>query len=205
MQELTERLKHLRTQLREFQGCRHIEGYQVHPKIREEIARLYDEHGGIEIISKITKVPYKTIKEWRNRLKRNPLHFQEMPLHPPFYRPFASSQGESKSVVVEQKAILTKLRACTLYNNATTIDQMRSLMPSDVLTQVDSLKKAVDEAVEKGGELSSQAKFQIASLVLRAGHPRPVALLLGLNQKVILSWKGLFVLAEKQQAVEADS
>lgn len=82
---------------------------------------------------------------------------------------------------------------------------MRSLMPSDVLTQVDSLKKAVDEAVEKGGELSSQAKFQIASLVLRAGHPRPVALLLGLNQKVILSWKGLFVLAEKQQAVEADS
>lgn len=198
MQELTARLKHLRTEMREFQSCRHVEGCQVHPRLREEIARLYDEHGGIEIISKITKVPYKTIKEWRNRLKRNPLFFQEMPLHPPYYRPGGSSQGEGKSLHEEQKAILGKLRACTLYNDATTIDQMRSLLPSDVLTQVDALKKAVDEAVERGAELSSQLKLQIASLVLRAGHPRPIALLLGLNQKVILSWKGLLVLAGKQ-------
>ena len=90
VQMLTDRLKKLRMDLKEFQDCRHVAGFQVHPLLREEIARLYDEHGGIEIISKLTKISYKTIKEWRGKYKKNPLFFQQMPLHPPFYRPLST-------------------------------------------------------------------------------------------------------------------
>lgn len=90
VQLLTDRLKKLRLDLKEFHGCRHVADFQVHPLLREEIARLYDEHGGIEIISKLTKISYKTIKEWRTKYKRNPLFFRQMPLHPPFYRPLSA-------------------------------------------------------------------------------------------------------------------
>lgn len=206
VQELTERLKRLKDDMREFQGCRHVDGYQVHPRLREEIARLFDEHGGIEILSQITKVAYKTIKEWRSRIKRNPQYFQDMPLHPPFYRPPATHYNGhriAKSILEERKIVLNKLRSCTLYKSANTIDQVRQLLPVEVIEQLDTLKKTVDESVQNDTELSPQVKLHIARLVLRAGHPRPVALLLGLNQKVILSWKGLFVLADKQQALEA--
>ena len=206
VQELTERLKRLKTEMAEFQHCKHVDGYQVHPKIREEIARLYDEHGGIEIISQITKIAYKTIKEWRTRINRNPNYFQEMPLHPPFYRPPAThhSNGQRKaaSILEERKAVRHKLLSCTHYNSANTIEQVRSLLPADVTQELEGLKKTVDEAVQNDTEISPQVKMQIANLVLRAGHPRPVALMLGLNQKAILSWKGLLVLADKQYTLE---
>lgn len=209
VQELTERLKRLKAEMRQFVGRKHVDGYQVHPRTREEIARLYDEHGGIEILSQITKLAYTTIKEWRSRLLINPRYFQEIPLHPPFYRPPAThhhnGQRIARSLSEEQKAVREKLLACTIYNSATTIEQVRSLLPADVIDKLEDLKKTVDEAVDSGTELSPQVKLQIAMLVMQAGHPRPVALMLGLNQRAILSWKGLLVLAAKQHALKLGS
>ena len=193
--QLTDRLKKLKSDLREFSHLRHVAGFQVHPLLREEIARLYDEHGGIEIISKLTRISYKTIKEWRAKYKRNPMFFRDMPLHPPFYRPL--KQAEEK-VSGEQKALIERLKECTLYKEAKTIDEVRSLLPEEVVSQLDAQKKTVDESVEMSHELSSQLKLEIARLVIQAGSPRPVALLLGLNQKVIMSWKALFTLAENR-------
>lgn len=75
---------------------------------------------------------------------------------------------------------------------------MRSLLTEEVCERLDALKKTVDESVEAENELTPQIKLQIAKLVIQAGSPRPIALMLGLNQKVIMSWKGLFSLAEKE-------
>lgn len=193
VQQVRERLQKIITELKDFARQNHIFGYQVHPRVREEIARLYDEHGGIEMISKLTKISYKTIKEWRVKYKRNPLFFQEMPLHPPFYRPLPQAQYKA-----EELSLAERLNACETFKDAKTVEEVRTLLSDDICAEVDLLKQQVNAAMETAHELSPPLKLRIVKLVLRAGSARPIALVLGLNQKVIMSWKGLLSLAEKE-------
>ena len=193
VQQVTEQLRRIMSELKEFAGQKHIFGYQVHPRVREEVARLYDEHGGIEMISRLTKISYKTIKEWRAKYKRNPLFFHEMPLHPPYYRPLPLAKYKA-----DEQNVVEKLNASETYKDAKTVEEVRSLLTEDMWGELDLLKQQVDTSVNSTTELSPALKLQIIKLVLRAGSARPIALVLGLNQKVIMSWKGLFSLAEKE-------
>jgi len=193
VQQVRELLQRIMTELKDFAAQKHIFGYQVHPRVREEVARLYDEHGGIEMISRLTKISYKTIKEWRVKYKRNPLFFQEMPLHPPFYRPLPQAQYKA-----EEQSLVERLNSCKLYKEAKTVEEVRKLLAEDICAELDLLKLEVSEAMETAHELGPPLRLRIVKLVLRAGSARPIALVLGLNQKVIMSWKGLLGLAEKE-------
>ena len=179
VQLLTERLRRLKESLKEFKDCEHVSGFQLHPSIREEIVKIYEEHGGLSILMQITKVSFNTIKYWYVRYKHNPMFFRQMALHSRCYR---QTNGGDK---LDVKALLTQGE---VYSGAKTVEEMRALLPEDVLTAVDRLKGDLGD--EK--DLSPHSKLEIARLVVRAGHARPIALLLGLNQKVILSWKGYF-------------
>ena len=44
-------------------------------RLREEVIRLYDEFGGIEILQKITNIGHNTIKLWHRQFYANPEKF----------------------------------------------------------------------------------------------------------------------------------
>ena len=175
----------MKESLKEFEHCQHVTGHQVHPLIREEIAKIYDEHGGLPLLMKLTKVGFYTIKKWHNKYKANPLCFREMPLHGRCYRTRQSSDS-LKNLTHSQSDVNQLLRGEEVYKDAKTPEEMRSLLPSDLLEVVDRVKVSIDE----GQSLTPEQKMEIASLVIKAGSARPISLLLGLNQKVIMSWRG---------------
>ena len=185
MQQLTSRLRKLKESLREFENCHHVTGHQVHPLLREEIAKIYDEHGGLPQLMKLTKVGFYTIKKWHSKYKANPLVFREMPLHGRCYRTRKSSDS-LKNITHSSSDVSKFLKQDELYKEARTPEEMRSLLPEDALEVLDRVKAAMDE----GQSLGPDQKLEIAGLVIKAGSARPISLLLGLNRKVIMSWKG---------------
>jgi len=185
VQQLTTRLRKLRESLKEFENCHHVTGHQVHPLIREEIAKIYDEHGGLPLLMKLTKVGFYTIKKWHSKYKANPLVFREMPLHGRCFRTRKSPES-LKNLTHTSSDVNQYLKQDELYKEARTPEEMRSLLPADVLEVLDRVKVSIDE----GQSLSPDQKLEIAGLVIKAGSARPVSLLLGLNRKVIMSWKG---------------
>lgn len=198
VQQLATRLKRLRESLREFDHCQHVTGHQIHPTIREEIAKIYDEHGGLPILMKITKVGFYTIKKWHRKYKANPMVFREMPLHGRCYRT-RSAPESLKNITHSQKEVNQCLTQNSLYQDAKTPEEMRTLLPGDIMEAVDRLK----EEMQEGQTPSPPQKLEIARLVIEAGSARPIALLLGLNQKVILGWKGYLsqVINKKRSAL----
>jgi hypothetical protein len=62
---LCERLKQIKSAFRPMHGTTDmIRANAVPPNLRYEVAKLYDEHGGIDIIMNLTRVGYTTIKNW---------------------------------------------------------------------------------------------------------------------------------------------
>jgi hypothetical protein len=185
VQQLAARLRRLKENLREFDNCQHVTGHQIHPTIREEIAKIYDEHGGLPILMKITKVGFYTIKKWHRKYKANPMVFREMPLHGRCYRTRGAPES-LKNITHSLKEVHECLTQNAMYQDAKTPEEMRALLPADSLEAVDRLKLEMGE----GQAPSPDQKLEIARLVIKAGSARPISLLLGLNQKVILGWKG---------------
>lgn len=183
--QLTARLRKLKKSLKEFENCHYVTGHQIHPLIREEIAKIYDEHGGLSLLIKLTKVGFHTIKKWHSKYKANPLVFREMPLHGRCYRT-RQSPDSLKNMVQSQSEVNQYLKQDELYKEAKTPQEMRSLLSADLLEVLDRVKVSIDE----GQTLTPDQKMEIAGLVIKAGSARPISLLLGLNRKVILSWKG---------------
>lgn len=132
VQQLTSRLRKLKESFREFQNCRQVTGHQVHPLVREEIAKMYDEHGGLPQLMSLTKVGFYTIKKWHSKYKANPLVFREMPLHGCCYRT-RKSPDSLKNLTHSSSDVSKYLKQDEMYKEARTIEEMRSLLSADVL------------------------------------------------------------------------
>ena len=55
--------------------CRLLRKCDIPLRLREEVIKLYDEFGGLEILSKITNIGHNTIKLWHKEYYQNPQRF----------------------------------------------------------------------------------------------------------------------------------
>jgi hypothetical protein len=80
------------------------------------------------------------------------------------------------------------------FKNAKTPEEMKRLLPPELYGKIAAIKKSVDEVITCGRKkISPQLKHEISRCVISAGSARPVALLLGLNERVLMSWKEFLV------------
>jgi hypothetical protein len=161
------------------------------------VAKLYDEHGGIDIIMNLTRVGYTTIKNWHRDYQRDPESFARAKFKPDhvsrvdFVRRVLDNSTIEKrrghSGTAAPKFVKTKE-----YKAARTPNELKSMLPPDVVEKCESLQRQIIENKKKGMTLSNEMRAEIVRLVIAAGNPRPISLMLGLSEKVILGWKDIF-------------
>lgn len=64
IEELKQRLREIKNSLKPLVVEGKVSSSLVPSEIREEVVKIYDEHGGINILCKLTKLGYDTIKKW---------------------------------------------------------------------------------------------------------------------------------------------
>jgi len=204
--QLTARLRKLKEELLQYRTGDFVEGSAVPPHLREEVAKVYDQHGGIDLLAQVTHLTLNTIKCWHAKFRRDPMYFQKQNPCARFYRrpPFAqptldpqSLQGLEAPVksTLDKSAIKEEVKLVQKFRNAKTAEDYQRLLPAEVFTKIQALRPQVEEVVAGRQKFSPQLKQDISKLVVMAKSARPVAVLLGLNERILMSW-GEFIVGE---------
>ena len=193
---LKERLRHIRDQVREYQVGDRVDGKLVPAALRHEIVTLYDEHGGDEIFMSLTKVGYNTLRQWNQSYKRDPNYFlkkrREKKNHDLSRKKIVSTvlgTPDAQDSFGDKELLPTAIKKVDPKSEAS-VEEIRSSLPSDLVTRLESLKRQMEST---GDRSSENFKAEVAKLVLRAGAPRPVAVLLGIAEKTVAAWRDAFI------------
>jgi len=158
-------------------------------ELQEEVTKLYDEHGGLDILMKVTNLGYNTIKKWHKSYKQDPDFFLKAKSNP---------KRKTRDFVcrvlsqTEQKLQPRKMKSRIEFKGINDLEQIRSLLPVDVQIQCSDVKRLMMQKRGLGGTgIDDEIKHKVAELILDVGHVRPIALLTGLNERVISGWKNL--------------
>lgn len=158
-------------------------------ELQEEVTKLYDEHGGLDILMKVTNIGYLAIKRWHKSYKLDPEYFLKAKSNP---------KRKTRDFVcrvlsqTEGKLQPRKMKSRIEFKGISDLDEIRSLLPVDVQIQCSDLKRLMMSKRSQGGSgIDNEIKEKVAELILDVGHVRPIALLTGLNERVISGWKNL--------------
>ena len=195
---LKDRLRSIREGVKPFIVGERTDASLIPAVLRHEIVTLYDEHGGDEILMDLTKIGYNTLRAWHASYKRDPLYF----LKP---RKVKKSHDLSRKKIVS--AVLGTTDAADSYadkelmpssftvkradfKNESSTEEIRSTLPADLIAKIDTVKRQMET---NGDRSSAGFKTEVAKLVLKAGNPRQVAILLELNEKLVAGWRDAFI------------
>lgn len=196
--QLAQRLRYIKSVCKPlFNGVK-VRSSTVMPEIREEITKIYDEHGGVDILVKLTKIPHEVIKDWHKAWVKDPECFQKLANAPKMKQSRKSFVGRvlSKNSVQNDakskfpgKLPLSKLRKYE-FQGATTPEEIKSKLSEDIVEKCEEIRKEIFKRRESGvTAIRAETKREVVRLCLRAGHTRPISLLIGLSEKLMKSWK----------------
>lgn len=199
--QLTQRLRYVKNACKPlFNGVK-VKSNNVMPEIREEIVKLYDEHGGVDILVKITKISYEVIKDWHKAWIRDPNCFQKIANGPKLKRSRKSfvgrvlakkSESSASKSSFNGKLPISKLRKYE-FKGATTPEEIKSKLPEDIVAKCEEIRKEIFKRRESGmTAIRAELKREVVRLCLKAGHTRPISLLIGLSEKLMKSWKNFY-------------
>lgn len=193
---LKDRLRNIRDQVRTYQVADRVDGKLLPSSLRHEIVSLYDEHGGDEIFIELTKVGYNTLKQWHTQFKKDPNCFlrkkREKKNHDLNRKKIVSTVLGTTDVLDtygDKELMPTTIRKPESKSEAT-LEEIKSSLPSDLVAKLEALKRQMDTTGDRNSE---GVKEEVAKLVLRAGAPRPVAVLLELPEKTVAAWRDAFI------------
>lgn len=193
---LKERLRHIRDEARSYQVGDRVDGKLIPSSLRHEIVSLYDEHGGDEIILSLTKLGYNTLRQWHQQFRRDPTYYlkkrREKKNHDLSRKKIVSTvlgTPDVQDTFGDKELLPSTIKKADTKSEAS-VEEIRSSLPCDLVTRLEGLKRQM----ETTGDRSSESfKSEVAKLVLRAGAPRPVAVLLGLAEKTVATWRDAFI------------
>jgi hypothetical protein len=185
VQDIKARLKHLQEA---FKPLKTAKAEYISIDLQEEVTKLYDEHGGIDILMKITNLEYITIKKWHKVYKSDREFYTRAKNHPKR----RSQDLISKALrQVEAKLQPRKMKSRIEFKGISNLEDIRSLLPVDVQIGCAEVKRLMisNRNTSGGSGIDPLVKMRVAELILDVGHVRPIALLTGLNERVISGWK----------------
>mmetsp|Transcript_1585 Transcript_1585/g.3372 ORF Transcript_1585/g.3372 Transcript_1585/m.3372 type:complete len:222 (+) Transcript_1585:1671-2336(+) len=196
--ELTEILRAVKEEVKPYnKGSLTLPGH-IPPYIQEVVTRIYDVHGGIDILMRVANVSYQTIKRW-HREWRNDASF--------FMSASSCMKKPGRPVVLGSTSMHTmhtaridehitfnmnprkRGRRSNLEIAMESMDDIKRNMPLDAQNSCANVKKLmVANRSKTGNAIDGVVRQEVCRLVDQVGSIRPVALLTGLNDRVIKAW-----------------
>lgn len=168
-------------------------------ELKEEVIKIYDENGGIEVLSEISDIPAHEIRSWHQGWKNDPEYFYNGKdrVGPQkirgvrrvgFTRNVMSNRNELNHFPVEYRLNHKNVNLRREdYRSITTLDQVRHKLSAELQERCENVKELMKAKGTDYSDLDPEIKTEIVKIVLKAGHPKPVALLLGINERMIIS------------------
>lgn len=189
--ELTEILRAIKDELKPMnKGILMLPG-NVPPYIQEAITRIYDVHGGMDILMRVSGVSYQTIKRWHREWRNDSSYFTtssclKRPGRPSFNSPSVNIREELPSFNMNPKK---RGRRSNLEIAMESMDDIKRNMPLDAQAACTKIQKLmVTNRSRTGNAIDSLVRQEVCKVVDQVGSIRPVALLTGLNDRVIKAW-----------------
>lgn len=184
VRELKDKLRKVRNTLRPLIKNDMIEPATVPKHIREEIVQIYDEHGGIDLISNLTKLTFNAINNWHRRWAYNPYIFRT-----------ANEYRARKSNTLIRKVLnpeeipekVTKSQNVT-FKDSTPIEKIKNKITGNQEKIVKNIKKLMASKMKNGCQLDEEVADEVKKLYCEIGDIKEIAILLGINQGTIEEW-----------------
>ncbi|CAG9321511.1 unnamed protein product [Blepharisma stoltei] len=197
--ELALRMKRLREELKPFYKGKQFRSNEIPDHVKEEICRLYNEHGGIHILMRLCNITYAHIKAWHREWKKNPSCFAE---NGP--QRFTKKLNYIDGVLGGMDDLRTpklNMTKCTRpkinrkeFKGTSSLNEIRNMLSNDVLDKCEEIRRRMkSNGTDAEIGLENDLKLEIVRIALKVGCVRPVALVLGLSERVISGWKELFI------------
>ena len=191
LQSLADRLKKLQKAFIPIKAeGKILKSHEVPPLLRLEIAKLYDEHGGIEILNRLTKVGYNTIRQWHKEYLTNPQFYKKQ------YNNVAKTKYTKrnfiKNVLGEDSDYEESKERMADFRKSNTFDEIVQTMPKDILMECKNIGEIMLEKDSAGVGIDDDVRKRVASLAVEADATKPIGIMLGLDERMIQSWIEFF-------------
>ena len=152
--------------------------------IREEMMQIYDEHGGVYLLSNLTKISINALNNWYRRWQFNPFVFRsdiqyrarklntfiKNVLNPDYQ---VNKPTKSQGVIVPESSVTEKIRS------KITVEQ-------EIL--VKSIKALIESKMKLGLAMDEEVENELRKLFSMIGDSRKVAILLGIDKNTVDGW-----------------
>ena len=182
--ELQSKLRHIQDSLAPLIRNETIDSNLVPKEIREEIVQVYDEHGGIDLLSSLTKVSINVINMWHKRWQYNPFVYRTATVLKP------RKANTLIRRVLDPLPIETRLTKSqqVITQDSTITEMMRSKINASEEEHVKSIKKLIESKMKEGLEMDEEVADEVRKLFYVLGDTREIAILLGISQDIIEEW-----------------
>jgi hypothetical protein len=192
--DLTEILRTIKEEVKPFCKSNLVLPGNIPPYIQEAITRIYDVHGGMDILMRVANVSYQTIKRWHREWRNDAGYFSGSNCMKKPGRPSHTSLNGSHHAFKEDTGSFNmnprkRGRKSNLELAMESMEDIKRNMPLDAQTSCMNIKKLmVTNRARTGNAIDSSVRQEVCKIVEQVGSIRPVALLTGLNDRVIKAW-----------------
>lgn len=184
VRELKERLRNIRTALYPLIKNESLEPALVPKEIREEIVTIFDEHGGIDLLSNLTKLRYNTINNWHRRWLYNPYVFKTAS----YYKVRKSGTLISKVLASEQSAPKLTKTPYVITPDSNVTKRIQNKITAQQEKMVSQIKNLLEVKMKQGLPMDEEVGALVKKLYDQIQDTREVAILLGINKKIVEDW-----------------
>jgi len=184
--KLVDRLKKLQEEVSVHTQDLAIQAQKLPPLFKKEIAEIYSQYGGMQILHNLLNIPMECIRDWHKQLLRDPNSFFKEKLTRFSKSNFISKiLGTTEAAPKNPKSKL-KLRRVKFPEQMNQHTVRRVLEDQEILV-LEQIKRWLSQDKQKL-VFTQKIKKEICRLVLKVGHPTPVALFLGVAPQKIEGW-----------------
>jgi ubiquinone biosynthesis protein COQ9 len=175
IRDLVKKLKSFREAVLSIHKGGLIKSNLIPSSVRQEAAKVYMEHGGLDILMDVLHVSADQIREWSRNVRGDSEYY---------------TKKEGHGIVSANSDItLPVKRKKKGHRNYKFRDSIINTLTPALQRKCDALKTKIDACqAENRKNLPYELKKEIADLVHEAGHYKNVAVLLGMNEKVVAGW-----------------
>ena len=184
VRDLVKKLKSFREAVMAINKGGLIRSNLIPPAIREEAAKMYTEHGGLDILIDVLHISADQIREWTRKLKANPDYYSQK-----------ANKGIVNGVIMESK--MPKMPKKRKNPSFRCKSHYTSTLSGPTLRKCEEIKERVSECKSiNNGSYTLELKKKVAKIIHECGDHKAVAKAIGMNEKTLAGWKYYF--AEKQ-------
>lgn len=177
-----------------------IKSSQYPPNIKEQAANLYIEHGGMDILIEILHVNPSMLRSWIHKMKENPDYYKVKDK-----KKVAGSAISDpylyvkKSQTIAKDLALPKKRIHWRQNNAFKArENFLNCLDENIQKRCEEIRNKINLCnIVSNASVPYDIRKDVVNMIEEVGNPKPIAILLGINEKILSQWKNYFTMKDQ--------